>query len=285
MRLLGFLKKRVPVLMSPIALGLFILIPGIRLKTIYSRFYGSVVESLAAAPQIPDSDLSTRLGFPESPVSDPDRDVAVLFSGGSDSTLLAAVMAGSFRRVHLITVIHPGMTKVYNGKGSVERLQKRFGRERIIHKYIDGRKLFRKFLLSDYFSDLKSFGMSRFAACNACRAMIYYGSLIYCLQNGIRYISEGFTDEVLDWDFFGETFFSAFRGMYARHGVTYIVNPCIGLKRPDLILQRNGIVPLANMNRERVEGINKKFYRDMSSEIVGNGSRYARVLKQPYGLA
>jgi hypothetical protein len=59
-------------------------------------------------------------------------EVSILFSGGSDSTLVAAMMCEQFEKVHLLTYFHSGIPFAEKSKINAERLANRFGKDKII---------------------------------------------------------------------------------------------------------------------------------------------------------
>ena len=84
-------------------------------------------------------------------------DVSVLFSGGSDSTLAAAVMCEQFDKVHLLTYFHPGLPFAERSKINAKRLAKRYGKDKIRHKLINFESIFKHLYYKTYLRDVQRY--------------------------------------------------------------------------------------------------------------------------------
>ena len=85
---------------------------------------------------------------------------AVLFSGGSDSTLAAAQMLDEFERVTLLT-FQPGfLLFINNTKVHARKLEQVFGSDRVTHKIIDIRDSVKAVLGSNPMADANEYGFN-----------------------------------------------------------------------------------------------------------------------------
>lgn len=122
-------------------------------------------------------------------------EVSVLFSGGSDSTLAAVKMCERFEKVHLLTYHHSAMFYVGKSKVNVNKLKRRCGEDKVIHRIISIDKLFQSILYGDLtqrMSDIKKYGTYLSACfCGACKLAMHARTVIYNLENGIRFSRDG----------------------------------------------------------------------------------------------
>jgi hypothetical protein len=127
------------------------------------------------------------------PVSKTDpAPAAVLFSGGSDSTLAAALMLDEGRDVTLLT-FDPGFVMFLdNSRTNAARLQRHYGAERVHHEILDNRPATRRLLWSQMPQDLKDYGFNNnVLICLGCRMAMHASAVAYLLQQGIPYLVDG----------------------------------------------------------------------------------------------
>jgi len=120
------------------------------------------------------------------------RDVALLFSGGSDSTLAAIRLLKEFDKIHLLTFDHDAIPD--KGKRSftnVELLHKRFGKERFVHKIINIQDILNQVYRKSRLHDLRRYGFFEVNICAACKLSMYLAMIKYCLVNNISFAASG----------------------------------------------------------------------------------------------
>lgn len=122
--------------------------------------------------------------------------VAVMFSGGTDSTLAAAIGAETFKRVHLLTFRTSQMSNWERSRTGAQVLIERYGVDKVIHRIIDNDALFRRLHFSNYRQDLKKYGLYLTClVCPACGVGFQVRSLVYCRTHGCRYLWDGLQSE------------------------------------------------------------------------------------------
>lgn len=94
--------------------------------------------------------------------------VTVMFSGGTDSMLAAAIGAETFKKVHLVTFHTSQMSHWERSRKGAQMLIDRYGADKVVHRIIDNDLLFRKLYLGNYFRDLKRYGL--YLTCMVCPA-------------------------------------------------------------------------------------------------------------------
>ncbi|NUM89457.1 MAG: 7-cyano-7-deazaguanine synthase, partial [Bdellovibrionales bacterium] len=65
----------------------------------------------------------------------------VLYSGGTDSTCVAALLAERFREIHLLTFYERGTEKSAVPRGNVEKLRQKFPLVSFVHELISTDRL------------------------------------------------------------------------------------------------------------------------------------------------
>ncbi len=117
---------------------------------------------------------------------------AIMFSGGTDSTLAAALMLEEGRDVHLLT-FNPGFVLfIGNSRYNAGRLKEVYGDHRVTHAIMNNVANTKEILWNEIKHDLKEFGFNMNAlVCLGCRMAMHTGAVIYCLENGIPYLVDG----------------------------------------------------------------------------------------------
>jgi len=176
------------------------------------------------------------------------EDASVLFSGGSDSTLAAAISAGQFRKVHLLNFHHSGMQSVGKSTVNVERLQRKFGENRFIFKLLDIEKPFRKIYYTNYSEDLKRYGTFLAAAtCNICQLAMHAETIVYNVKQNIQYTCDGYKREKEHvYIVMAKEGVNLLKSFYSKYGVKY-ENPVHDILRTDWKLYELGITPTKNV--------------------------------------
>lgn len=121
--------------------------------------------------------------------------VALLYSGGCDSTLSAAILAESFDTIHLITIKHYATWNVRMAKVNVAKLQRRFPNVIFKHVFLNSSKLFLK-LQKYFFNDFFNFRFLTLYVCGACKLAMHTELIIYSLKNNIYCAASGASHEM-----------------------------------------------------------------------------------------
>ncbi len=119
----------------------------------------------------------------------------VLFSGGSDSTLCASLMAEKFIKVTLLTFTrkaYSGFTRLEKSKFYLPSLQKIYGKKNIIQEIVDYHPLFSFIFFYNFENDLKKYGMHlSIFVCMACKLAMHTLTIIYNIKHNIKYTADG----------------------------------------------------------------------------------------------
>ena len=117
---------------------------------------------------------------------------AVLFSGGSDSTLAAAQMLDEFDRITLLT-FQPGfLLFINNTRVHARKLEEVFGSERVSHQIIDIKDTVTAVLGSNVPADMNEYGFNMTSlVCLGCRLSMHAVAIAWCLENKVPYLADG----------------------------------------------------------------------------------------------
>lgn len=149
--------------------------------------------------------------------------VAVLFSGGSDSSLCAIRMAQRFDRVELLTMTRQGLFGEDHVREQCKRLKKFFGEpDKFNLVFIRTDRLCRHVMYENYFRHLCRHGLVVLSMCGLCKVSFHFRALVYCLENGIRHIADGAVKVANVYPEQNETIMLArLRQLYASFGIEY----------------------------------------------------------------
>lgn len=177
-------------------------------------------------------------------------EATVLFSGGSDSTLAAALLLKDkrFEKLHLLTFHHSAMKYVDKSTVNLRRLERRFGKDKIVHRLLDIEEIFRELYYGNYLKDLRHHGVFlAAAACNVCQLAMHVCTGIYNLQNGISFAYDGYKKEKEHvYVIMSEEGREIMQKFYEGYGITY-GNPVLNILRTDWKLYDLGVTPSKNV--------------------------------------
>jgi hypothetical protein len=163
------------------------------------------------------------------------EEACVRFSGGTDSTLVAARMAHVFKKVHLLTFntsyefftfkllpSHP-----CNALTNLELLKNYFGADKFIHSIVELDNLRDDVYFNTYLSYFPQNNFLRVSLCPACSLAMHLKTVSYCKTNNIRFVSDGSNIDsgALPWQTQHIDNLLAIQNIYQMNGLSYIINP------------------------------------------------------------
>jgi len=146
---------------------------------------------------------------------------AVLFSGGSDSTLTAALAADEFEHIHLLTFSRFGIFNIENSAINVDKLKARYGGHRFEHHLIDINDLFKRVSYDRYLSTLRRHGFFVLSTCGMCKLAMHLRALLFCLDHGIEVLCDGANQAMDIYPAQMKAVIERMQGMYAHFGIEY----------------------------------------------------------------
>ncbi|MCO4773865.1 MAG: 7-cyano-7-deazaguanine synthase [Deltaproteobacteria bacterium] len=149
------------------------------------------------------------------------KEIALMFSGGVDSTMAACLLAEQYDRVHLLTY-HNGHGTAHMGKTKrrVEELQAKCGRDKFVHMLTSTKALMETVVVDDLVETYAEY-RSGFIWCMGCKLAMHARSAIYCLENGLTEMSDGSSGSTQEMVEQMLVSLSLIRAFYAKYGITF----------------------------------------------------------------
>ena len=122
------------------------------------------------------------------------NEIALMFSGGVDSTATAIMLAEKFDRIHLVTYKN-GYGHYYFNRTEkrVEELNKALG-NRFTYSLMSTKSYFDQILVNSVLKDYKKY-RSGFIWFMGCKMAMHMRSAIYCLENGVPHMTDGSNED------------------------------------------------------------------------------------------
>lgn len=148
-------------------------------------------------------------------------EVCIQFTGGKDSTLLAALMAQQFERVHLISFQQPLIVDLDKVPVNFVKLQQLYGDDKFTHTILDNEGLLKQLYSGTWLRDIKKY--KTYAAnnfCSPCRLAMITHTIAFCLQNEIGCVRDG--ANTTGFDLSQQTWaLDMLKGFYREYDIDY----------------------------------------------------------------
>ena len=186
-------------------------------------------------------------------------EICIRYSGGSDSTYVAAVMTKRFKKVHLLTLNNSysvgviGLPKntPFLVMENVVNLKKKFGDDKFHHSFADFKDLRDEIYFNDYLPRVKDNNYKKVLFCPSCQLAMHIKTIIYCLKNKIKYVSDGATIaygiDVLQTQ--NPYALMEMKDFYELFGIEYLINPNYFVLNSDVELFKMGITSVENVKK------------------------------------
>lgn len=161
------------------------------------------------------------------------KGIAILFSGGTDSTLTAALMAEKFKRIYLITYSRFGLFSINNATTNVKKLKDRFKNTHFHHHIINISRLFDYVAYEHYFHYLIKHGFFLLSTCGLCKLTMHIRTIIFCIENGVVEVCDGANKNMYLFPDQMASVMKEIKKMYAHFGINY-TSPVFELENPDI---------------------------------------------------
>lgn len=158
-------------------------------------------------------------GTPRFPTVKP-KEIALMFSGGIDSTATAVMLAEQYERVHLITYKN-GYGHYYHHRTlhRVEELNRKLG-NKFHYTLISTKGHFDEILVKSVLADYQQY-RSGFIWFMGCKMAMHMRSALYCLEHGLLRMTDGSnedTSEMVEQMLISLTLIQQF---YSQNGITF----------------------------------------------------------------
>lgn len=159
------------------------------------------------------------------------KDIAVLFSGGTDSTLAAALMAERFDKIHLLTYSRFGIFSSRNAERNAQVLKNRFKDTCFAQRIIKINKLFKYLSYEDYLGYLFRYRFFLLSTCGLCNLAMHARTIVFCLENNISEACDGANKSMRLFPAQMPSVAEEIKKMYSGFGINYSL-PVFHLENP-----------------------------------------------------
>jgi hypothetical protein len=147
--------------------------------------------------------------------------VAILFSGGTDSTCVAARMAETHAQVHLLTFYEHATRSSTNPVGNVELLKAHFPKTSFVHHLFSVDALVRHFSYERYLRNVREHGLLMLATPGFSSLSWHTRTITYCMDHDITEVADGLTRELMHFPGHMDEVVEQIRLLYERFGIRY----------------------------------------------------------------
>jgi predicted subunit of tRNA(5-methylaminomethyl-2-thiouridylate) methyltransferase len=177
--------------------------------------------------------------------------VAILFSGGTDSTLTASIEQKKYDEIYLLSYWRNGISCIDNSKGHAEKLQQKYSDKKFEHHILDVDDLFKELSYENFLHNIKKHRFFLLSTCGFCKLAMHVRTLQFCLEHNIKYVCDGANRNMYIYPFQRSENVELLRDMYREFDITYY-NPVFDLpSTPDESFYQARIKRLLNKNREK----------------------------------
>ncbi len=148
----------------------------------------------------------------------------ILYSGGTDSTCTAALMAKKFSNIHLLTFYEDKKPSTSAINDNIHSLEKKFVNTKFIHKIISTTKLVKFISFHHFFSYLWKHNWLVLSTPGFTTLSWHVNAIVYCLDNNIKVVADGLTRELMHFPGHMDGVIKIFKMLYEEFGIQYI-NP------------------------------------------------------------
>jgi hypothetical protein len=144
-----------------------------------------------------------------------------MFSGGLDSTATVLLLSESFDRIHLMTYNNGyGHFFINWSKKQTKNFDRILGKERYVHNILSCKDLFSKLVVGNLSKNYRTY-KSKFIWCMGCKLAMHTHNIIYSLEHGINFASDGSSPET---DYYVEQMslsLKRIRLFYSEYGIEF----------------------------------------------------------------
>ena len=158
-------------------------------------------------------------------------DIVVLFSGGTDSTLAAALANDKFRKVFLVTYSRFGIASVENSRVNAQMMIDKFG-DKYSHEIINIDKLFQHISYENYFKNILKHKFNLLSTCGLCKLTMHIRTIHFCMDNNIKFVSDGANAGMTMFPAQMKPVIEELKVLYTSFGINYS-NPVFDYEAPE----------------------------------------------------
>jgi hypothetical protein len=172
----------------------------------------------------------------------PEDRCTILFSGGSDSALVAAMAMERFQVMDLLTCDRNLMFFVENAGRTAARFADRFGTDRVNHAFFDINEVFHRVFLGEMSRDLPRYQTHlTLLVCLGCKMAMHAAAIVHNVRNGIGTTWDGARRETSWYPAQMASVKEKMKAVHARYGLA-LDSPVYDIEGTDDRLYELGLV-------------------------------------------
>jgi PP-loop superfamily ATP-utilizing enzyme len=153
-----------------------------------------------------------------------DGRAVLLFSGGRDSTAVAAAYCNAFpqSRLHLLLIDNGLLSRLANTKRQVQLLRSLFPETEISFETKRVSQMMREAGMQQIERDFKEYKFSSLLICVSCKLIMNFSAIRFADELGIKLILDGFANRQKDYPEQTDIFMEYIRNVYRKTGLVYL---------------------------------------------------------------
>lgn len=171
-----------------------------------------------------------------------EEEIALMYSGGVDTTYIALNLLHLYKRVHLLTFCNGLCIRVNSSKKHAQMLIDKYGKDKVIHRIFPIGEIFR-FIRKDLYREMLRYKTPLLFDLS-CRFSMEIATIIYCLRYNLKYVTDGNNPNTQGEIFLQQqAYLDMVRNFFSRYGIKYIHPVKLFPSRRKIVeeLQKNGI--------------------------------------------
>lgn len=178
-----------------------------------------------------------------------DKQVAILFSGGTDSTYVASMEQEKYHKVFLLSYYRDGISSIENSCKHVRKLEEKYTDKIFEHYIFNVSDIFKELSYENYLSNIKKHGLFLLSSCGFCKLAMHIKTLQFCIDNGIGYVCDGAHKNMNIYPFQRKELTDMLRTLYSDYGIHYY-NPVFDLpSEKEMSMFEKFIQPMLTENK------------------------------------
>jgi hypothetical protein len=149
------------------------------------------------------------------------KDCIVLYSGGTDSTCAAAIVAQQYSVIHLLTFVEQATKNSPLPKDNTIKLESAFPQVKFFSKTIEIDILLKHVSYDRYFAHLWRWGLFMLFTPGFSSLCWHLHTIVYAKQHGITRVVDGLTKELMHFPGHMDAVVKQFQFLYAAFGIEY----------------------------------------------------------------